>query len=231
MSSQAEKVEHDESIRILHSIESVAAEVLFDRTNGLPKDPDDAADELRDRLSDTFVQARQAARVQSGNRLRSEYEVVRRYARSQGYRSGPLSFLAKPVASDMQEAGKWADNIAKLVRKRATDGDVRSAIVRTKGKLSAAARAVVDDAWSDERERALRATATQQKEADIVPVVGKLWDARLDACPRCHDLDGTIRPIGFDFPNGLIPGKAHVGCLCHGPIIFAPFVAGISDAA
>ncbi len=233
MPTELEKAEHDESIRVLHAIESIATEVIFDRTSGLPSDPDEAADELRQRLSETFATARQAARVQSNVRLESEYEVVRRYARSQGYASGPLSFLAKPVASDMQEAGKWADDIAKLIRKRATDGDVRSAIVRTKAKLSASARAIVDDAWADERQRSLTATSRAQKEANIVPFVGKLWDARWDkrTCPVCRDLDGAIRPIGIDFPRNEVPGKSHFGCRCVQALVFAPVIAGISDAA
>jgi hypothetical protein len=133
----------------------------------------------------------------------------------------------------MQEAGRWADDIAKLVRKRATDGDVKAAVARSKAKLSASARAVVDDAWSDERRRSLLAASRAQKEADIVPFVGKLWDARMDrkTCPVCRDLDGTIRPIGIDFPRKEIPGKAHYGCRCMSVLIFAPVVSGISDAA
>jgi hypothetical protein len=231
MPTTAEQREHDESQRVLFAIEDLATDVLSDATTDLPKDPDDAGEELRQRLSSTLVTARQAARTQSTNRLRAEYEVVTRYARSQGYRSGLLAFLSRPIASDIEEAGKWADHIAGLVKKRASDSDVRSAIVRTKGKLSASARAVVDDAWSDERERVLGATARQQKEADIVPFVGRIWDARLDkrTCPKCWDLDGTIRPIGIQFPGNAIPGKQHVSCRCFGPLVFAPILTGISD--
>jgi hypothetical protein len=233
MPSNIERAEHDESLRTLIAIEDLAIAVVSDATIGLPKDPDDASDELRSRLSRSLVSARTAARVQGANRLSVEYEVVRRHARSRGYRSGPLSFLARPIASDVEEAGKWADHIAKLVRKRASDSEIRTAISRSKGKLSSAARAVVDDAWSDERNRVLRATAVRQKEANIVPFVGTVWDARMDkaTCPRCWDLDGTIRPIGISFPNGSVPGKTHVGCRCFGGLVFAPVIASISDAA
>lgn len=233
MPTSEEQREHDESIRLLQSIETLAVQVLSDETNGLPKDPDEASDELRERLSRVFLTARFAARTQSANRLRAEYEVVERYARSRGYRSGPLSFLARPVASDIEEVGKWSDDIAKLVRKRATEGDVRSAIVRTKAKLSASARAIVADAWADERERVLNETGRVQKEANIVPVVAKLWDARLDkrTCPVCRDLDGTIRPIGFDFPRSEVPGKTHPNCRCLQVLVFAPFVASVEDHA
>jgi hypothetical protein len=231
MPTQAEQREHDESLRTLLALEDLAIEVVQDAAIGLPKDPDDASDELRSRLSGSLVSARTAARVQGTNRLRSEYEVVQGYARRQGYRSGPLAFFSRPVSSDIAEADKWADDIAKLVRKRASNADVRNAISRSKGKLSASARAVVDDAWSDERNRVLRATRAQQKEANIVPFVGTLWDARMDkaTCPRCRDLDGTIRPIGIAFPSGAIPGKPHPSCRCLGALVFAPAIVSISD--
>jgi len=233
MPTDLEQAEHDESIRVLQSIEDLAVAVLLDQTASLPKDPDAAADELRERLASTFGQTRQAARVQSNIRLAAEYEVVRSYARSQGYRSGPLSFLAKPIASDIEEAGRWADDVAKLIRKRASESDVRAAIARTKAKLSASAKSIVDDAWADERQRSLLATARAQKQANIVPFVGKLWDARLDkrTCPVCRTLDGTIRPIGIDFPRKEVPGKSHIGCRCQSALIFAPVIASISDAA
>lgn len=233
MPTTAEQREHDESLRTLIAIETLAIRVVDDAMVGLPKDPDDAIDELRSRLSQTLVMATNAARVQGTNRLRSEYEIVQRYARSKGYRSGPLSFLSRPIASDIEEAGKWSDHIAKLVRKRASEADIRSAVSRSKGKLSSAARSVVDDAWSDERNRVLRATAVRQKEANIVPFVGTLWDARMDkaTCPRCWDLNGTIRPIGIAFPGGAIPGKIHAQCRCLGGLIFAPLLTSISDKA
>lgn len=231
MPSKVEQREHDGSLRTLIAIEDLAIRVVHDSTEGLPKDPEEASDELRSRLSSTLVSAIAAARSQGANRLSYEYEVVARHARSRGYRTGPLAFLARPIASDVEEAGKWAGHIAKLVRKRASESEIRSAISRSKGKLSTAARAVVDDAWSDERNRVLRATAARQKEANIVPFVGTVWDARMDkaTCPRCRDLDGAIRPIGISFPNGAIPGKVHTSCRCNGGLIFAPAIASISD--
>lgn len=231
MPSQSEQAEHDRSLETQVAIEDLAIAVVMDATIGLPKDPDDAADELRVRLSRSLVSARSAARVQGTNRLRSEYEIVARHARKQGYQTGPLAILASPIASDVEEAGKWADHIAQLVRKRASDSEIRTALSRSKGKLSSAARAVVDDAWSDERNRVLRATAVRQKEANIVPFIGTLWDARMDkrTCPRCWDLNGKIRPIGIPFPGGAIPGQTHAQCRCLGALIFAPIITSISD--
>jgi hypothetical protein len=231
MPTQAEQREHNGSLRTLLALEDLAIQVVQDAAIGLPKDPDDAVDEFRSRLSTSLVSARMAARVQGANRLRSEYEIVRSYARRQGYRSGLLALLSHPISSDIAEAGKWADDIAKLVRKRASDADVRSALSRSRAKLSASARAVVDDAWSDERNRVLRATRAQQKEANVVPFVGTLWDARMDkaTCPRCRDLDGTIRPIGIAFPGGAIPGKPHPSCRCLGALVFAPAIVSVSD--
>lgn len=233
MPTTAEQREHDESIRIRSAIEDLAIDVLSDSTKGLTDDPDEIEDELRDRLSMTFDSIQLASRVQARGRMVAEYEVVSRQARSRGYRSGALSFVSRPVASDLKEAGKWADDIAKLVGKRASDSDVRSAVARSKGKLSASARSIVEDAWADERERIATATAKAQKDADVLPFVGTVWDARMDrrTCPRCWDLNGTIRPLGIPFPGRQVPGKTHVGCRCFGGLIFAPVVASISDAA
>lgn len=232
MPTSLEQSEHDESFRVLGALEDLAEDVVLGSATGLPKDLDEAANELRDRLASSLLSARRAARVQSTNRLLSEHEIVRRYARSYGYRTGPLALLAPPTRSDIEEAGKWSDHIAKLVRKRASESDVRAAVIRTKAKLSASARAVVDDAWSDERERVLMATAKEHVKTDIVPVVGTIWDARWDkrTCPACRDLDGKIRPIGTKF-DGQTPGKTHIGCRCLSVLVFAPSIVNVSYEA
>jgi SPP1 gp7 family putative phage head morphogenesis protein len=44
----------------------------------------------------------------------------------------------------------------------------------------------------------------------------KRWDATLDSatCKHCKDLHGTIVGIDEEFPDGEIPGEAHIQCRC-----------------
>lgn len=41
----------------------------------------------------------------------------------------------------------------------------------------------------------------------------RVWDAQIDACPRCWTLEGTTVPAGESFPMGE-PGTIHPNCRC-----------------
>ncbi|MFA4900936.1 MAG: HK97 family phage prohead protease [Brevundimonas sp.] len=56
------------------------------------------------------------------------------------------------------------------------------------------------------------AQAIQTRDANDIVVVGKRWDARASACPKCNAAHGEIRPLGFSFS---LPGPgAHARCQC-----------------
>lgn len=52
----------------------------------------------------------------------------------------------------------------------------------------------------------------------------EVWSATLDrgTCPVCWGLDGTMVPIGKEFPGGERPGDVHPSCRCMPMTIFIP---------
>ena len=96
--------------------------------------------------------------------------------------------------------------------------------------MELSAQAVTADAWADERERVLDTVAREERDTRWLPFVGRLWDARLDACPVCRRLDGTIRPIGMGFPDDAIAGRVHVACRCSGGLVLSPIYLGREES-
>lgn len=221
--THAERDAHEETLRALPAIEAAAYEVALDDTGSLPRTADDAADTLRERLEKTFLAARRASRTQARRRLAAELEVVESIARPR--RSLVGSIVARLSLTDAEEARRAARHFSDLVRRRAGESDPRSAVVRSRSALNALSRTVTAEAWGDERERVLTALAREQSGNELLPLVGRLWDARLDACPACHRLDGTVRPIGIDFPGGSVPGVIHSACRCAGLLLFVPVLS------
>jgi hypothetical protein len=231
MPSAAERREHDVSARALLAVEAAAADALRDTLDSLPRDPADAEQEARDRLTTVFLAARRAARSQGRRRLEAELEQTLAEARRSGVRSSfGLTVLARPEASDLQAAQDAAVWVASELRRRAEADGVRRAVAASARRLNASAQVLTADAWADERDRVLRASAREQSGSDVLPLLGRLWDARLDACPVCRRLDGTIRPIGVGFPGDAVAGQAHAGCRCFAPLLFAPIYLGRSAA-
>lgn len=224
--SPAERDAHEETLRALPAIESAAFEVASDDTRSLPKDPEDASETLRERLERTFLAARRAARTQARRRLADEIEAVELRARPR--RSLVGSIIARPSLTDDEEARRAARHFSDLIRRRASESDPRSAVVRSRSALNALSRTVTAEAWGDERERVLTALAREQSGSDVLPVMGKIWDARLDACPACHRLDGTMRPIAVGFSGGAVPGLMHKSCRCVGLLIAIPVLSSMT---
>jgi hypothetical protein len=224
--------EHVASRRALLDVEEATADLLVQSADDLGRSSDAAAEELRRRLDQIYLAARKAARKQSRARLEAELGVTMREALRYGVRPlGPLPLLPRPIKSDATKASEWSSLVAEQFRKRAEASGVRTAIGATTRRLQTSAQAVVADAWADERERVLRAAAREHEGADVLPAIVRQWDARLDACTVCRRLDGTVRPVGFDFPGGDVPGKVHAHCRCDGILIFAPIYLGRGQAA
>lgn len=83
---------------------------------------------------------------------------------------------------------------------------------------------VVAQAFNQEREEVLADLEDLDVDNTWVPLIGKSWDAALDAktCEDCNGLDGTIVPIGLSFPNEQIPGEVHPRCRCIEVIVALP---------
>jgi hypothetical protein len=62
-----------------------------------------------------------------------------------------------------------------------------------------------------------------ERHAYAFPFLSKYWDSTLDkrACPRCSDLNGTMRPWGVDFDGGAVP-SVHANCRCRVGNIYFP---------
>lgn len=233
MPSAAERREHEASARALLDVEKITLGVLVEITDKLGRTPEEAHAELQRRLAEAYLGARRAARNRSRSRVAAELYVSSNGARLDGRRDGlRLPELPRRVESDVTKAHDWAASVSGTFLRRANEeGDVRRAVARTRRRLEQSAQAVTADAWADERERVLRAMARENEGSDVLPVIARLWDARLDACPVCKRLDGLIRPIGLSFPNGAEAGREHWGCRCNSALILALFYGGRSQAA
>ncbi len=223
MPTPAERREHDASARSLLAVEETTLAVLSDVTRDLGRRPAAASEELRRRLLGVYQGARRAARAQSRRRTVAELLAVRDEASRQGIVSAPfvLPDLPPNDSSDDEVSALWANGISDALRRRADRDGVRPAITATRRRLELSAQAVTADAWADERERVLKAAKREETAYDFLPVVGRIWDARLDACPVCRRLDGTMRPIGVGFPGDAIAGSVHTACRCYSLLVFA----------
>jgi hypothetical protein len=226
--SQAEQREHDASARSLLAVEEATIDVLADAVRDLGRRPGPAADELKRRLAPIYLGARRAARTQSRARVRAELVAVQAEAAGYGFDDGAIEVpaLPRPDEEDERAADLWARGVSESFRKRAQSQGVRPAVTALRRRLELSGQATTADAWADERERVLGAVEREQRATRWLPFVGRLWDARLDACPVCRGLDGTIRPLGVGFPGDKIPGRVHFSCRCSSPIFFTAVYLG-----
>ncbi|MFA4900956.1 MAG: hypothetical protein WC563_15665 [Brevundimonas sp.] len=70
-------------------------------------------------------------------------------------------------------------------------------------------------------------------DTEWIPIIGRRWDSRADACPKCNAAHGELRPLGFSFS---LPGPgAHARCKCTSSLWILPFphersLAGLDHA-
>lgn len=228
MPTDAERREHGATARTLLAVEEATLGVLVETLRDLGRSPGVAAEELRWRLARTYLGARRASRTQSRARLRAELSIVLEEVAGYGFPDASLAppDLPRPDGDDEAAADLWARGVSDAFRRRAEDDGVRRTVTATRRRLELSAQAVTADAWADERERVLGATARQERGTQWLPAIGRLWDARLDACPVCRRLDGTIRPIGLGFPGGSVAGRVHWNCRCANFLVFSPVYLG-----
>lgn len=220
--------EHRASALTLLSVEEATRSLLEEALQGLGRRPKSAAEEFERRLRAIYAGARRAARVQSERRTLAELLAVRDEAVRYGVSSPALSLsqIPKDEDADREAVDLWSSALAKTFLNRAEAEGIRPAATASRRRLELSAQAVTADAWADERERVLGAARRGETTYDFLPAVGRLWDARLDACRDCRALDLTMRPIGLDFPGGAVPGRKHWNCRCANVLVFAPIYLG-----
>lgn len=193
------------------SLQQVAARIALTRPGATPAALRATADDLRDGVAEEVERLRQEARTTGRSALGHEMRVA---AEEAGLRGIGLLALA-PTTSDLADqiaAKRAGTEYAAAWLERAADDGPAAATKATSYRLDSIAGGETGQAFGAERERAMRRLGGPEFEAIMVPL--KIWDARLDACPKCAGMDGQIRPVGIGFRNDLVPGFVHRRCRC-----------------
>lgn len=191
----------------------------------------DLACKLEDAATLAVVLARRAARAESRKHFAAELVVA----------GGDVSLLgetaddalptdaARAVVAGKSLSAAWL--MATLTGLSAGGEDVDPAQVALTAldqlapRLDTLAATEVADAFGDERSDASDAYAAEATRRWL-PVPLKVWDAAHDRklCVRCAALDGQVRPFGFAFDGGLVPGRVHPRCRCLEKVWLVPLV-------
>ena len=218
--------EHDAQERL-----AAAAQGVLDANHGAtPAALRKASDEARDRVAAEVERLRGEARAAGRSTLAHEFRVGADSAGRRGLARVTLASTGPTLAD--QIAGRRAGNdyAAAWLTRATVDGPV-VATKTTRYRLHALGGAEIGQAFGAEREAAMRQFARAiGPELHGTIVLAKVWDARLDACPKCRDLDGQIRPMGISFRGGVVPGGVHRRCRCIGGALVLPAVT-MSEAA
>lgn len=202
---------HEALIRI----ESVSRKAMKDlvRRWMLSKQTVKDREAFRKDVEHLLVLARRNARLASYKTMMDELMSAVRMA------DGP-EFVLKPRFRDVrkmqeQHAADMAAVLGQVTILRPGQLNVRADLSVT---------SVVAQAFNQEREELLSDIEDLDVENTWVPLIGKSWDATLDAktCEDCKSLDGTIVPIGLSFPDEQIPGEVHPRCRCIEVIVALP---------
>lgn len=170
-----------------------------------------------DRIRDVLIAGRVLARRRGAETMVTEL-------RSLGFR------FAVPQPAPLPDADRMHADRAVAGLLKALDGiEVKKAEGKPVTPRAAIANKMALDAttetasaFADERQRIEVRVAREQPA--LAGVILKRWDARLDACPVCRGLHDTTRPLGLDFRDGKVPGKAHPRCRCITSFIPVPML-------
>ncbi len=185
----------------------------------------EASDALAVAIGAAVTSVRSDARESARSTLANEIRV----GAAESKQTALLAFgmaAPEPVLADAV-AGRRVGADAAAIWLEAAREDPELASATLSRRLSSASRAQYGQAFASERETTLR--RVDQSLGGRVGIL-KIWDALLDACPKCTKLDGKIRLVGFPFPGGAVPGLVHRHCRCiQGVIILG--AAYVSEAA
>lgn len=216
---------------------AVAASVLAGHSNRSRLALVAASQALEVALRDALRVRRRRARVAGYTTLQAELAVALEDARRAGhtlptgFRAADLPFNAS--VESLAPAESAAAFTAFWLTRATRDADEGRSLEATTSavgyRLEAAAGAETTEAFGAERELQFLALAG----LGLGVPFHRIWDARLDSCPRCKALDGTTRPLGIAWPADVKPGAVHRRCRCLATLIVAalPRAPGLRLAA
>lgn len=213
---------HQETQRVLLVTEALAAQAIAAaarRATVNASSPAAGAIRLRHALRPAIAAQRAAARQRARVTLGNELDEAERLAHA-AIPAVPEQSDAATIADELA-ASRAADFMAAAWLKRAERDDEDAADAATASRSGVIAGVETAQAFGAEREAAL-AKVAEHRDWGGVPLIGKRWDARLDACALCKRLADTVRPIGIDYPGGWTPGSRHPRCRCISAVIVIP---------
>lgn len=106
--------------------------------------------------------------------------------------------------NDIQRAERYSQRVALLAGEV---GEAPNALAVLDNRLATIAISENAEAFNTTRRHIANDIAA---EYDLI----EIWDARMDACPVCWELNGTESIVGYGFPGGDTPGGVHPRCQC-----------------
>lgn len=185
--------------------------------------------------------------IESG--VRSDLLAIRTASRIASHRTiaaelaaagGPLLSLVGLSVADHERAAKAATTftrktldvaVQRIQEQASTRSALRSAVQEQAFRLRMDATTEAAQAFSAEREEETNDYAARREDTSLAPLLVKVWDAMLDACPICRALDGDMVPWGLSFPSFQVPGSVHPRCRCIEKTLVLPIPYRHQEAA
>lgn len=155
-------------------------------------------------LNDTIFLARTSARTLAFGRLTTQFPDI-------PFERAPSAAAVDRIRATQLARRQVADLEARIAKMQAerlsAEASWGRALEQTTARIATTAATETFSAAAAERSVVVRLVADEYE-------LLKVWDAQLDACPRCWRLDGTIVAADANFPGGEEPGVVHPNCRC-----------------
>lgn len=238
---------HVDSMRFLLEAERLAlgevARAALPAVTGFLRslgDASTASHRLEIALVEPLRRARQRGRSASLDGIAGEWSLIRGELVKAGMDPFALPLVLRGSISphDNAPAVVAAKEIASLYLVKATRSIEKAEGASVSGRSVLPVYAIEEAAatqtavpFGDERVQVEQRLVAEERGAEWLPLVGKMWDATLDrkTCATCRGLEGQIQLLGLSFDGGLVPASAHRRCRCVQVLIFAPIYLGRED--
>lgn len=219
---------HIASAAALLDVEAKAVAAVQSAVERHPRGPVGiVARQSADAARPLLAKARRAARAVGAKTLEREIDALGPQLTAYGL--GSASLAKASVADDSAFIDAAVARYHDRLIEKAVSGDDNAAMIAAGDSvLREDTTRLVASGFSSERDRLLKRTAEEYEGAEWLPAILRMWDSTLDrrTCPRCHVMEGQLRPIGLDFSNGSMPGDVHLWCRCLSVVIFSPIYLG-----